>query len=157
MDMFLPLLLNYGLFLCLLFILWSDLRHRMISNSRVLIIAGLALADWLVQPGFGWDAALVRIGLMLGAVGLFCIPFLMNWMGGGDVKLFAALALWCDPDKYLQLLLVISLCGVPLSLCALVWRRWMTASAHDYVPYGIAITLGAIWVLCQPVINHFVG
>ena len=157
MTIFLPLVLNAALLLTLLLILLSDLHHRRISNRKILCIACLAMADWIAQPHFGWGDVAVRLGLMLGAIGLFSIPFLFHWMGGGDVKLFGALALWCDADKYLQLLLVISLVGIPVSLYGLARRTWLQPHSDDFVPYGIAIALGAIWVLCQPVINHFVG
>ena len=137
-------------------VIWSDLRFRRIPNRLVMTVAALALLDWALMPERSLGVGLLRLLLMLGALGLFCIPFWFGWMGGGDVKLLSALALWCTPELYLQLLLIASLTGFVVTLGTIfyLWHDKRDPAQQPGVPYGVAIAAAALWVLCQPVVNH---
>jgi prepilin peptidase CpaA len=74
---------------------WSDLRHRRVSNRLCALIAvtGLARQAATLQLGS------LALGLAGIAVGLAVLlpAFAARWVGGGDVKLLAALGAWLGP------------------------------------------------------------
>ena len=74
---------------------WSDLRHRRVSNRLCALVAGLGLA----QRAFTLDVAQLGLGVAGLAVGLAVLlpAFAARWVGGGDVKLLAALGAWLGP------------------------------------------------------------
>lgn len=127
-----------------------DLRWRLIPDwtggglALLYVVPTLVSAQWGVLGAHG----LVAAGAFLGAMTLFRL----GWMGGGDVKLVGAVALWAGPTGIVQFLLLTSLVGGVVSLCCLAWAglgRWrgVPASGPIQVPYGVAIALGAVPVL----------
>jgi prepilin peptidase CpaA len=86
-------------------------------------------------------------------------------MGGGDVKLAAALALWFSPASTVKFLVIMSLAGGLLTVVVLILhRRKSREIASDdgekeivkpEVPYGVAIAIGALWILAQRFLNQF--
>ncbi|MAZ03547.1 MAG: hypothetical protein CMN56_10440 [Sneathiella sp.] len=99
--------------LVLLAAIW-DVFSRRIPNLLPLIIAAL----YLVQAGIAGDWAALPWHLLCGAgvlvVGIVIFSF--GWLGGGDVKLLAALALWAGPDQLFLLLLMTCLAGGALAI-----------------------------------------
>jgi len=87
---------------------WSDFRQRRIPNA--LTIAGLAVALLLRAPlglaavGSGLAGAGIALGLSL-------VFFLAGGMGGGDVKLLAAVGAFLGPQRLWPALLVMALTG----------------------------------------------
>jgi len=80
--------------------------------------------------------------------------FAVGAMGGGDVKLLAALALWIKPAWFGQLVVVMAMAGGVLTV---VMGGWHVARRHRErlaIPYGIAIACGGLWVLG---VNYFPG
>jgi prepilin peptidase CpaA len=89
--------------------------------------------------------------------------FAFGFIGGGDVKLFAAVALWLGFDRDLMnYMLIASLLGGALTLALLVLRQvplparltgqsWLLR-LHDQragIPYGVALAAGAFLILPQ--------
>ncbi len=119
----------------------SDLRRRRIGNRLCLTIALLALPYWLVAEPTHPFRLLIQIGLALGVCLVLFLPFVANLLGGGDVKLMAALALWLPPEALINALLVVSIAGGVLGLIMLFFaRRWTEKS----VPYGVAIAIAGV-------------
>lgn len=94
------------------------------------------------------NAALFALVLTVGA-----ILFSRNILGGGDVKLFAAVALWTNFGASLRLIALIFVCGGLLAVLILVARsaaseslaaRVKTLRPRAGIPYGIAIAAGTI-------------
>src|SRR3954449_1542675 len=54
-----------------------------------------------------WQHLAVALTVLLVGAGLFA----MRWMGGGDVKLLSAVALWAGPPKIVPFLLLASVLG----------------------------------------------
>jgi prepilin peptidase CpaA len=77
-------------------------------------------------------------------------------MGGGDVKLAAALALWFSPFATLKFLVLTSLAGGVLTLVILVWHRAKEREGRPEIPYGVAIAFGGLAILTQRFLNQFV-
>jgi prepilin peptidase CpaA len=92
----------------------TDLRTRRIPNVLTLGAAVAAFGFELVHGGWsglGWSAA----GWLVG-VALFLPFFVLRGIGGGDVKLLAALGAWLGPGPTLWLALYSSLAGGVLAL-----------------------------------------
>jgi prepilin peptidase CpaA len=73
--------------------------------------------------------------------------FAIRAMGGGDVKLLTALALWIKPMWFLHLLMVMAVAGGVLTVVMAVWHVTRRQRDRLAVPYGIAIAAAGIWVL----------
>ena len=88
----------------------TDLRSRTIANRLNLAIALAAPLYWLAV-GYGW----VDIVFMLAQTALtfvFCVAlFAARQMGGGDVKLLTALALWFPPLAFFELVFMMAVLG----------------------------------------------
>src|SRR3954452_22427580 len=106
-------LLGVALLILLAMAAWSDLRHRRIPHPLVAAVAIL----WLVTiPALGPGAATVAAVTASGVLALGFLVWRCGWLGGGDVKLIAALSLWAGPDTVSGLLLAIALSGGVLAL-----------------------------------------
>ena len=102
--------------------LWSDLRRREIPNRLVVGVALLWGMTALLAPR--WLGAAPLAGLACGGMMLLVGWGLhaAGWLGGGDGKLLAALALWLGPADLGLALLMTALIGGGLILLA-VSRR----------------------------------
>ena len=93
-----------------------DVRTFTISNRLNLTVALLAPVYWAVGRAFalaGHGGPARRCGAVFV---LLAGAFYAGMMGGGDVKLAAALALWFSPFATLKFLVLISLAGGVLTL-----------------------------------------
>jgi prepilin peptidase CpaA len=70
-------------------------------------------------------------------------------MGGGDVKLLAALALWIAPLAFVRLLMIMALVGGVLTLAFGAWHVARRRRDRLAIPYGIAIACAGLWVLAD--------
>jgi prepilin peptidase CpaA len=68
-------------------------------------------------------------------------------MGGGDVKLLTALALWIEPTWFLRLLIVMALVGGLLTVIMGAIHIIRRQRQRLAVPYGVAIAVAGLWVL----------
>src|SRR5690606_33147277 len=99
-----------------------DLASFTIPNFLSAALAALFLA-FAAAAGFspalpGWHLGAGVMGLVLG-FGLFAF----GWIGGGDAKLFAAIALWLGFSDLLPYAVVASLFGGLLTLLLLLARQ----------------------------------
>lgn len=142
-----------GLAIALAIAAFTDVRSRKIANTVNGLIAlgapfywwssGLAVwPDMAWQLGFALAATAVLIGIY--ALGM-ALRILI--LGGGDIKLLAALSLWFTPFHYMQMLLVMSLFGGALAVGFVVRRVVLKPKTPGRLPYGVAIAFGSLWVL----------
>ena len=132
-----------------------DVRTYTISNGINLAIALVAPIYWLsagvpLLPDAGF-----RVGTAVAVFLLFAVAFYLNAMGGGDVKLAGALALWFPPIATVKLVVITSLAGGVLTLIVAVLHRIRKKEGRPEVPYGVAIAFGGLWLLAQRFLNHF--
>ena len=132
-----------------------DVRTFTISNKLNLTVALLAPLYWLsvalpLWPDVGMQLA---VGAMVFTV--FAGAFYAGMMGGGDVKLAAALALWFSPQSTIKFLVLTSLAGGVLTLGVLAWHRTKRREGRPEVPYGVAIAFGGLAILTQRFLNQF--
>src|SRR5215217_9672015 len=81
----------------------GDWRTRTIPNWLTLGIALAAIPFWYLTGLEVWPDVALRLGVAAGVFALFAGAFALGMMGGGDVKLVAALALWLPPGAVLFL------------------------------------------------------
>jgi prepilin peptidase CpaA len=132
---------------------WTDLRRREISNRLNIAIALVAPLFWWAS---GWTLLDIGIQLAIAAVtfALLLALFGAGLMGGGDVKLLTALALWIPPISFVKLLVVMSIIGGLLTIVCFAWHYAARRKDRIAVPYGIAISLAGLWILA---IKHIPG
>src|SRR5262245_8252334 len=100
----------------------SDLLTMRITNRLVLLAVvaffPVALVAGLSLETIGWH--------VLGGVVVLAVTFglfAMGWIGGGDAKLIAAIAMWFGPMGMVPYLLYASVLGGTLTLVLLSARR----------------------------------
>ena len=132
-----------------------DIRTYTISDGINAAIALLAPLYWWSTGTSFWPDATIRIGMGLLVFLLFAGAFYINMMGGGDVKLAGALALWFTPYETFSLIVMMSIAGGLLTLVVLAIHRIKKKEGRPEVPYGVAIAAGGMWLLAQRFLNHF--
>jgi prepilin peptidase CpaA len=134
----------------------GDWRTRIIPNWLNGTIALLAIPFWWSIGLSLWPGVALQIGLAAAVFGLFAIAFRFGAMGGGDVKMAAALALWLPFAGVVKLLAVMSIAGGILTVAMLAAHRMAKSAGQPEIPYGIAIAFGGFWVLGERFLNQFV-
>ena len=155
---------------------FKDLAERRIPNPLTGGLAALYPVYVLVSPTpVVWPAALgLAVVVFVIGLGLFA----RELIGGGDVKLIAALSLWAGPEQFVWFMLVTTLAGGALSLISLWYRRWggligahlatfglatagsripalpdapseQPAARSTTLPYGVAIAAGGIAIIIE--------
>jgi prepilin peptidase CpaA len=132
-----------------------DVRTFTISNRLNLTVALLAPLYWLSVAMPLWPNVGVQLAAGAGVFVLLAAAFYAGMMGGGDVKLAAALALWFSPASTVKFLVLTSLAGGVLTLGILVWHRTKRREGRPEIPYGVAIAFGGLAILTQRFLNQF--
>ena len=145
-------------FILALMLLWAaviDIKTRTIANRLNLAIALMAPLFWWAMAVDLWPDAAIRVAVASAVFMLFALAFQLGAMGGGDVKLAAALALWFAPRDTLLLIVIMSLAGGVLTAIVMIEHKVRKNAGRPEVPYGVAIAFGALWLLAQRFLNHF--
>lgn len=132
-----------------------DVRTFTISNSLNLSIALLAPIYWLSISMPIWPGAAIQLAVGAGVFILLAGAFYAGMMGGGDVKLAAALALWFSPASTLKFLVIMSLAGGLLTLAMVIRHRLSKPGGELEIPYGIAIAFAGFWLISERFLNQF--
>ena len=132
-----------------------DVRTFTISNRLNLTVALLAPVYWLSIALPIWPGVGVQLAAGAGVLVLLACAFYAGMMGGGDVKLAAALALWFSPASTLKFLVLMSLAGGVLTLGVMVLHRIKRREGKPEIPYGVAIAFGGLFILTQRFLNQF--
>lgn len=147
----------------------TDVRARRIPNVTVLAVALGAIGFALIAPS-PWSALRIVGAGMATGLGVWLPFYLLNMVGAGDVKLFAAAAGWLGAPGALQaaaltalaggvlsIALMIAETGLMLTLSRVAWAaRNPTSLAQrqptrfNRVPYALAIAAGVLGVLTWP-------
>src|SRR5438132_1083034 len=122
-----------------------DWRSRTIPNWLNAALAVGAIPFWWASHLHFWPDIVLHVGVAFGVLAVFVFAFQLGMMGGGDVKMVAAVALWLPPLAVLQLLVIMSLAGGLLTLAMLVPHRLRKAAGQPEIPYGIAIAFAGMW------------
>lgn len=135
----------------------TDLIEYRIPNHVALAVAALWPLHLIFGgplSGAGW-AIMVALGVFAGGLALYT----MGWMGAGDVKLAAAVALWAGPAHVVEFMVFTSLAGGLMGLVMASPRlryglalmadhtrqdRLRDLLLADILPYGVAIAVGGL-------------
>ena len=143
--------IKYGLLaalaIALLVAAFTDLRHRRIGNWLTAAIALAAPAFWWANGLSLWPEVALQLGVAIGTFAVLAVLFALRAMGGGDVKLLTALALWIEPELFLKLLIMMALLGGVLTIGFSAWHIIKRQREKLAIPYGVAIALAGLWVL----------
>ncbi len=146
----------------------SDLLTMRLSN-RLTASLGVAFLVMALLTRMPMEIFLAHFGsgvfMLLIGFGMFS----RGWIGGGDAKLAAGIALWIGWANLLDYLLLATMAGGVLSLIVLQWRRmtipallvnvtWLTRlhDRNEGVPYGVALALAALHVYAQAPITKLI-
>jgi len=132
-----------------------DVRTFTISNRLNLAVALLAPLYWLSTSLPLWPGVGIQLAAGAGVFVLLAGAFYAGMMGGGDVKLAAALALWFQPASIIKFLVLMSLAGGVLTLGILALHRLKRREGRPEIPYGVAIAFGGLAILTQRFLNQF--
>ncbi|MET0180726.1 MAG: prepilin peptidase [Novosphingobium sp.] len=136
-----------GLAIALLTAAWTDIRSRRIDNRLTLAVALAAPLFWWATDLPLWPEAMFRVGFAGLMFLLLAALFAMRVMGGGDVKLLTALALWLPWLSFLKLVVTMALLGGLLTVVLIAVRLGRRGTRDAAIPYGVAIAGGGLWVL----------
>ncbi len=140
-------LLWAGLAIALIVAAVTDLKSRQISNQLNCIIALGAPLFWIASGMQFWPDMMQQIGLALVIFTIFAGMFAIGAMGGGDVKLLTALALWLHWLTFIELLIVMSIAGGILTLLMMIRKKIQNSEGPIKVPYGVAIAFSGLWTI----------
>ena len=132
-----------------------DIRTFTISNRLNLAVALLALVFWWAVRLPLWPDAAVQLAVAGGVFLLLALAFYAGMMGGGDVKLAAALALWFSLAETVRFLVITSVAGGAVTLVFLILHRARRKDGRPKIPYGVAIAIGGLVILAQRFLNQF--
>ena len=134
----------------------GDWRSRIIPNALNGTIALLAIPFWWATGLSLWPEIAMQLAIAVAVFLAFALFFRLGMMGGGDVKMAAALALWLPAGAVLQLLVVMSIAGGVLTLAMLIPHRIARSAGNPEIPYGIAIAFAGLWLIGERFLNQFV-
>ncbi|HJS42610.1 MAG TPA: prepilin peptidase [Gemmatimonadales bacterium] len=146
---------------------WFDVRYRRIPN--LLTVAGLGAAI-VLRALLGFSAVVEGVEGAVVGLALALVPFALGMLGGGDVKLLAAVGGFMGPSRLIGAFLAIALVGGVLALLEALRRRaarevmsrsfavvknlallgragyrpTLESEGAMTVPYGVAIAVGSL-------------
>lgn len=132
----------------------EDAHKREIANWKNAAIALLAVPWWVANGLSLWPDIAIQIGIAVAVFAIFAAAFHFGMMGGGDVKMIAALALWFPFQPLMTMLVIMSLAGGAITLLMLLDKWLRRQSAQPEIPYGIAIAIAALLMLREPIFNQ---
>src|SRR4051812_17639255 len=101
----------------------TDLFTMTISN-RVSIALAAGFLTLALMSGMETHDILAHLGAGAAVLVVAFGCFAMGWVGGGDAKIAAAIALWFGFSQLMQYLVYASVFGGALNLLLLQFRQW---------------------------------
>ncbi len=136
-----------ALAIALLIAAFTDIRRRQIDNWLNAAVAAGAPLFWWASGLNLWPDVALQLGVATIAFLVLTGLFALKVMGGGDVKLLTALALWLPWMQFIQLLLIMSIAGGVLTVVMGMWHITKRRKDKLKIPYGIAISGAGLWII----------
>jgi len=137
----------------------QDLRTMHIANGLSVAIAGLFVvwaAIGLVSGQMAMSDLAWAIACGVGVFAVGAAAFSAGVLGGGDVKLLAAVSLFAGPARLLDFLVITALvggllgfailAGAPIGRAVAAGNGTLRGRLRAGLPYGPAIAAGGLWV-----------
>lgn len=132
---------------------------------------GLVAAFLIVAPIAGMPMKQMLMHFGVGAVALLIcmVLFQLRLLGGGDAKLLAAASLWVGYEQFAPFIVWVTVFGGLLAVLILAYRNspatalplpdWAIRlhTAGTGIPYGVAITAGALMVYPTTGVSQLLG
>ena len=119
----------------------TDFEQYMLFDAMTLPLAIIGgIFSWHTGANF-FD---VTFAAIIGGGFLLLLAVVTGAMGGGDVKLIAALGLWLGCEKLLSVVLIGSIAGGVAALLMILAHK---KDRRSYFAYGPYFTLAAIYVM----------
>jgi prepilin peptidase CpaA len=131
----------------------TDLRGRIISNRLNIAIALLAPVWWWANGLSLYPGVAIQIALAVAVFIIFAGMFALGLMGGGDVKMLGAIALWMPLGAMANLIVLMALLGGAVTMATMAHHRMARKEGRPEIPYGVAIALAGLWVIGEPYLN----
>jgi len=144
---------------CVCYAVVSDFRALLIPNWVIVTLAAAFAVFSLLylEPMTVLWHVLVALAVFL----VTAVFFAINWIGGGDVKLLTATALWAGPQHVANLLLIMAALGFVIAIVLMGLRthgtfiapwlpdnmflsRLQALAKQGQCPYGVAIGAAAL-------------
>ena len=134
----------------------SDIRDFIIPNrivGAILVLYPVHASQSLVHVNWGSDLITALVVFFAGAM-----LFRLQFVGGGDVKLLAAVSLWAGTELVTQMILVTVIAGGVLGMFTLGTNMWVNRGTglvsiaglrKERLPYGAAIGFGGLFTIYQ--------
>lgn len=166
------MLVNSILIIFCSLLLWaiiSDVRNYILSNKLCLSVTFLY---FIFLGALYINGTFPSLSYILYSIGIAALIFIIlatlfafNLIGGGDVKLIPAVALWAGPSLTIKFLLITTICGGVVSVGIIVLnyfkkKKIQSKSSENVnyfmpksseleneennIPYGIAISIGGL-------------
>lgn len=117
-----------------------DLDHRIIPNQIVIFLVIVSIPLHLLVPNLTWLQMLW--GFLVGGGLLLIIAVLSRGgMGGGDIKLMAALGLYLGWEQILMAIFIASLIG---SVVGIVLMLFFGKGRKTAIPFGPFLAMGTL-------------
>lgn len=144
-----------GLAILLLYSTYSDIRYRLIYNKVTLAIAIAAPFYWIATEDYSLSAIGIHLLVAFLTFLFFALFFYLGMMGGGDLKLFTALALWFSWDTTLRMIFISSIIGGFVTLLFWIIHKVKQTDGPPRIPYGVAITIAGLIIVGERYFYHF--
>lgn len=143
-----PEYLVVGLLVALLLtVAVTDGYSRIIPDRVNLAIALLAIPYWWTTGLSLWPDVAWQIGIAALTFVILLGVFHIGQMGGGDVKLLVALALFLRPMDFLWMVFGMAMIGGVMTSVMLIHHRLRRPDQPFENPYGIAIAASTLIVI----------
>ncbi|MDO9487173.1 MAG: prepilin peptidase [Sphingomonadaceae bacterium] len=146
-----------GLMLLLAAAALGDARRLTIPNWLCAAVAVLALPYWWASGAAFWPAFAWQVAFALAVFTALAALFAFGLMGGGDVKLLAALALWLPVRSYVEMMMWVAVAGGLLTVALLIHHHAARRAGRPEIPYGLAIAAGAALTLGEPLVKQLLA
>ncbi len=137
---------------------WDIVTQEIPNLSAVAVVVAFVIVA--IAESLGLWAVVTHLLVGAAAFGVFGAFFWRGWMGGGDVKLIAACAIWFGASGVLPYLLMLAFIGGGFALLVLIARlaipervqlkpMWLKRLmlSREGVPYGVAIATAGLIAL----------
>ncbi|MFW0776548.1 MAG: A24 family peptidase [Rickettsiales bacterium] len=158
-----------GLYLifAMLAVMYFDVTRFIIPNWLVgSLLLVYPIAVYMSPNAIDWQSGLMALGIVF-AIGY--VVFAMKWMGGGDIKLITACALWVGMPNLMEFVFVTALFGGVFAVA--LWglrkvlphilkakKQWPRILREgEPAPYGVAIAGCMLWLISDGRLSAILG
>jgi prepilin peptidase CpaA len=127
----------------------TDARERIIPDWVNAAIALAAPVMWWERGAALWPDLAIQAAVVATAFLFVLLAFATGQMGGGDVKLIVALALFMPPWTFFMTFWGFALVGGIMTAALYVLHLRRRTDAPFENPYGIAIAIGGVMALAD--------